>query len=194
MGLREHIYSVLVVSASEKASSSLTSLLPEHRFSPVHLVKSISAAQRAWSECAYDLVIVNTPLPDGAGSRFAIDISNSSEAVVLMLARADVLGELSEKLTDHGVYTLEKPTSEAALLQSLAWMASTRERLRRLGKKAISFEEKMAEIRLVNRAKWVLISEHGMSEPEAHRFIEKQAMDRGITKAKLAGEIVASGR
>ena len=193
MGLREHIYSVLVVSAAEKVSSALISLLPEHRFSPVRLVRSISAAQRAWSERAYDLVIVNTPLPDGTGSRFAIDISSSSEAVVLVLAHADVLGELSDKLSDHGVYTLEKPTSEAALLQSLDWMASTRERLRRLGKKVVSFEEKMAEIRLINRAKWVLISEHGMSEPEAHRFLEKQAMDRGITKAKLAGEIVAGG-
>lgn len=193
MGLKEHIYSVLVVSAAEKVSSALVSLLPEHRFNPVRLVKSINAAQRAWNERAYDLVIVNTPLPDGAGSRFAIDISNSSEAVVLMLARADVLDEITERLTDNGVYTLEKPTSEAVLLQSLDWMASTRERLRRLGKKAVSFEEKMAEIRLVNRAKWVLISEHGMSEPEAHRFIEKQAMDRGITKAKLAGELIAGG-
>ena len=48
----------------------------------------------------------------------------------------------------------------------------------------------MAEIRLVNKAKWILISELKMSEPDAHRYIEKQAMDRHITKQTIAEEII----
>lgn len=47
----------------------------------------------------------------------------------------------------------------------------------------------MAEIRLVNKAKWFLISELSMSEPEAHRYIEKQAMDRCIPKRSIAEEL-----
>lgn len=53
-------------------------------------------------------------------------------------------------------------------------MESARERLRQFEKKSLSVDEKMAEIRLVNRAKWLLISELKMSEPDAHRYIEKQ--------------------
>ena len=79
-----------------------------------------------------------------------------------------------------------KPT----LLQALSWMESSRERLRQLEKKSLSIEEKMAEIRLVNKAKWFLISELSMSEPEAHRYIEKQAMDRCIPKRSIAEEII----
>jgi len=48
----------------------------------------------------------------------------------------------------------------------------------------------MAEIRLVNKAKWILISELFLSEPEAHRYIEKQAMDRCISKRTIAEEII----
>ena len=48
----------------------------------------------------------------------------------------------------------------------------------------------MAEIRLVNRAKWVLINELKMDEPQAHRYIEKQAMDRCVSKKAVAEEIV----
>ena len=48
----------------------------------------------------------------------------------------------------------------------------------------------MAEIRLVNKAKWLLISELKMSEPDAHRYIEKQAMDRCIAKRAIAEEII----
>ena len=42
----------------------------------------------------------------------------------------------------------------------------------------------------VNRAKWLLISSLGMSEPEAHRYIEKQAMDRCVPKGVIADEII----
>lgn len=46
----------------------------------------------------------------------------------------------------------------------------------------------MAEIRLVNKAKWILISQLSMSEPESHRYIEKQAMDRCVTRRSIAEE------
>ena len=73
---------------------------------------------------------------------------------------------------------------------ALDWMDSARERLRKFEKKTLSFEEKMQEIRLVNRAKWLLISELKMEEPQAHRYIEKQAMDRCITRKEVAEEII----
>ena len=69
-------------------------------------------------------------------------------------------------------------------------MAAVRERLRKLEKKTLSVEEKMEEIRLVNRAKWLLISELKMEEPQAHRYIEKQAMDRCVSKREVAEEII----
>ena len=48
----------------------------------------------------------------------------------------------------------------------------------------------MAEIRLVNKAKWLLIGELHMDEPDAHRYIEKQAMDRCISRREIAEEII----
>ena len=69
-------------------------------------------------------------------------------------------------------------------------MSRARERLRKSEKKALSIEEKMEEIRIVNRAKWILIRELKLDEPEAHRYIEKQAMDRCISKRIVAEEII----
>ena len=69
-------------------------------------------------------------------------------------------------------------------------MSSARERLRKSEKKALSIEEKMEEIRIVNRAKWLLISELKMDEQGAHRYIEKQAMDRCVSKREIAEEII----
>ena len=55
-----------------------------------------------------------------------------------------------------------------------------------------AIEEKMEEIRLVNRAKWLLIEELNMTEQEAHRYIEKQAMDRCVTKRAVAEQILST--
>ena len=190
MSLKERVYSVLIVSASEKLNIALSDLLPESHYQPVRTVSNISAGKRAWSERSYDFVIVNSPLPDDMGIRFAIDTAGSSGTVVLLLVRAELHDDVRDKVVEHGVYTLAKPLSRPMLSLALAWMATNRERLRKLEKKTLSVEEKMEEIRLVNRAKWLLISELKMDEPQAHRYIEKQAMDRCVPKRDVAEEII----
>ena len=73
---------------------------------------------------------------------------------------------------------------------ALSWLSIARENLRKTEKKTLSIEEKMEEIRIVNRAKWLLISELKMDEQGAHRYIEKQAMDRCVSKKVIAEEII----
>ena len=86
-------------------------------------------------------------------------------------------------------YMARRLFGEGTLSLSLT-AACTRERLRGMEKKTATIEEKMEEIRLVNRAKWLLIRELHMDEPQAHRYIEKQAMDRCVSKRTIAEEIV----
>ena len=107
-----------------------------------------------------------------------------------MVVRSDIFEETNEKVYRHGVYSIPKPMSRPIIEMALKWMASSRERLRKSEKKTLSIEEKMEEIRMVNRAKWLLISELKMDEPGAHRYIEKQAMDRCVTRREIANEII----
>ena len=54
----------------------------------------------------------------------------------------------------------------------------------------MTIEEKMEEIRLVNRAKWLLIECLSMTEADAHRYIEKTAMDTGSKRREVAESII----
>ncbi|MBQ8893256.1 MAG: ANTAR domain-containing protein [Clostridia bacterium] len=190
MSLKQRVYSVLVVSAAEAFTSAFCELLPESKYYPVRISPSISAAKRAMAEREYDYAIINAPLPDDIGIRFAIDTCNSRNTVVLLLVRSEMYAEIYDKVAEHGVFTLSKPTSKPTIATALSWMSSARERLRKFEKKTLSIEEKMEEIRIVNRAKWMLINELHMEEPEAHRYIEKQAMDRCESKKVVAEEII----
>ena len=190
MSLKERVYSVLIVSAAESFNDTLSALLPSSKYSPTHFVSNISAAKRVLAERAFDFVIINSPLPDDVGTRFAIDTGSSKETVVLLMVRAELQAEIYDKVAEHGVFVLPKPTSKPIIITAISWLSSAREKLRKTEKKTLSIEEKMEEIRIVNRAKWLLISELKLDEPEAHRYIEKQAMDRCVSKRVVAEEII----
>jgi len=190
MSLKERVYSVLIVSAAENFNDAFSALLPNSKYSPTLFVSNISAAKRAIAERAFDFVLINSPLPDDIGTRFAIDICNNRETVVLILVRAELYSDIYDEVAEHGVFVLSKPTSKPTINTALSWMSSARERLRKVEKKTLSIEEKMEEIRIVNRAKWILISELKLDESEAHRYIEKKAMDHCISKRAIAEKII----
>ena len=192
MSLKERVYSVLVISAKENFNASLQSLLPESKYAPVQMVSSVSLAKRVLLERSFDFVFINTPLPDDFGTRFAIEISGNKGTVILLLVRNEVYEEVCDKVTEYGILTLPKPASKQMVAHTLNFMAGIRERLRKLENKSLSMEEKMKEIRLVNRAKWVLIDELKMPEADAHRYIEKQAMDRCVSRREIAEEIIST--
>lgn len=190
MSLQEQMYSVLVVSASDAFNASLTPLLPVSKFDPVRVETSVNAAKRALADRSYDFILINSPLPDDAGVRFAMDVSGLKTSVALLMVRSDVYAVTHNKVAEYGVYVLPKPTSKVIVSQAIDWMIATRERLKKFEKKTVSTEEKMQEIRTVNHAKWLLIDNLKMTESDAHRYIEKQAMDRCISKHDMAEEII----
>ena len=151
----------------------------------------MSEARRRLVNASFDLILVNSPLPDDTGVRFAIDLSAAGQTVVLLTVRAEVYAEVTERVTPHGVFTLARPMSLNAMETALSFLAAARERIRKTERRTLTLEEKMEEIRVVNRAKWLLIEKEGMDEPAAHRWIEKQAMDRCITRRAVAEEILA---
>ena len=146
MVFQERTYSVLIVTTSDSFTAKIMPLLPVTDYWPVTTVHSIGEARRKIVETAFDIVLINAPLPDDFGMRLAVDICASSGA--------------------------------------------TRGRMRQMEAKQATVEEKIEEIRLVNRAKWLLIERLGMTEPEAHRYIEKQSMDLRISKREAAKSVI----
>lgn len=185
-----HTYSVLSVAAAESFHMSLRELLPGGRYDPIHTAQNAADARRRMLEYAYDIILISAPLPDEFGARLAQHAAEHTGAGVLMMAKSEYYADVSAKLTPCGVLPLQKPTSPQMMLQCMELLCATRERLRRMEQKSASIEDKMAEIRLVNRAKWMLIEKYGMAEQEAHRYIEKQAMDRCAPKRIVAEEIL----
>ncbi len=188
------VYSVLTVSANEKFNISLRALLNESKFSPVKTVSSVSSARRELLSRSYDLIMINSPLPDGNAIDLAVDICSQSSSGVMMFIKNERFDDVSGFLTEYGVLSVPVPTSVSIINQSLRLLCSTRERMKKVEQKTAKLEEKMEEIRIVNRAKWALIDRYQMNEATAQRFIEKTAMDECITKRAVAERIISTVR
>jgi AmiR/NasT family two-component response regulator len=187
---QERTYSVLIVTASDTFANSVMPLLPMTDYWPVTTVHSVSEARRRVVDTEFDIVLINAPLPDDFGMRLAIDICTNSGAGVLMLVKNDLFNDIYAKVVGYGVITLSKPTNSQMVAQNLRILCATRERMRQMQARQATVEEKIEEIRLVNRAKWLLIECLSMTEPEAHRYIEKQSMDERISKREVAENII----
>lgn len=190
MIFQERTYSVLIVSASEKLDTQLRALLPGSEYYPVQSAGSVGEARRMLLGGNYDLVLIHTPLKDDFGTQLAIDVCLDSAAGALLFVKAELYDGVNARVMEYGVMTLSTPSSSAVVRQSLRMLCAQRERLRRMEQKQQSVEDKIEEIRLVNRAKWLLIECLHMTEADAQRYIEKQSMDQRITKRRAAESII----
>ena len=179
-----------MVSASEKFNTATRSLLPPTDFWPVTAASSVGEARRRLVNASFDLILVNAPLPDDMGLDFAEEACRETDAAVLLLIRGELYDDAYYRLLPSGAATLAKPTNQQALSQSLRLLCAMRERLKVVRQHQGTVEEKIEEIRLINRAKWLLIECLHMTEPDAHRYITRQAMEQRLAKKDVAESII----
>lgn len=188
MSYVERHYRMLLVSTGEKFIREIGNFLQGDQYQKDNS-HSASDARCKLLENPYDIVIVNAPLTDEFGSRLCIDASRSNGTIAVIFTANDTFEEIYAKESIHGVFVVRKPTSRSLISQALSLTVCARERLRTLEKKAVKAESKLDDFRIVNKAKWLLIEHEGMSEADAHKYVEKSAMDAGITK-RLAAQII----
>ena len=173
----------LVVAGSK--AEALTALTEKAGLS-VTLSDSAADAARLVSEKDFDSVIISAPLAEGSAAQLAEYVSHTSNAAVLLLApEGAVSGKRARELQETGVFVLETPLKKEVFLAVLRAATAGAGRFRR-EKAALGLKE----ARAVSRAKALLMSQLNMSEAEAHRFIEREAMNGRVTKAEIAARIL----
>lgn len=191
MTLIEKCYSVLLVSSSEAFNQKLQTILPSNEFNNIVIANSVSQAKRILLERDFDIVIINSPLPDEFGTEFAIDLSSGSMTGILQFVKNELCDEIYDKTNQYGVLVVEKPISLKSAYQSIRLICATKEKMSRLKTSStLNLKDKLKEIKIVDTAKLMLIEHKKMTEAEAHRFIEKRAMDFRKSKLECAEDII----
>lgn len=157
---------------------------------PSHCVFSVQEARDALNEGAYAILLICLPLP-GDGERLALDAAGCSDCAILLIAREECQDEEPvRRAREAGALFLPRPLKRERLAFALESAACIHRRIAYLKKENALLQRKMKELRSVERAKYLLTQTLGMTEAQAHRFIEKQAMDARQTRAEVALRIL----
>jgi len=182
--------SVLIVSSSDKGIELLTQLLNANAPSSITSATNSGEARRLLSNFEYDLIIINAPLKDEFGDNLSATITEISASGVILVVKSEIADDISAKVEDYGVLVVSKPIIRQVFFQSLKLALASKKRILGLKNENIHLQHKLEEIRLVTRAKCVLIQYLNMTENQAHRYIEKQAMDMRTTREEIAQNIL----
>ncbi len=180
----------LIVSAGANSNEYLSARLAELGYPRPLIVPSGSEARRRLLESDFELVIVNAPLPDEFGHELCEAAVEQTDAGVIFLAKAAAAEQLLGPTAEQGVLLLAKPFSNTLFIQAVHIAAASNHRLRRMRQENARLQEKIQQLRIISRAKCCLIEREGLTEAEAHRRIEKQAMDTRRERAEIAQEIL----
>jgi len=180
----------LIISYTEKSIDYLTSMLQKASVSEITSVSQAGEARRILINLDFDLCIVNAPLPDEFGINLARDIAIKNISQVILLVKSELFDEVSSRVEEYGVITIEKPINKILFWNALKLALAASKRIKALREENQKLIDQIEDIRIVDRAKCILISHLSMTEPEAHRYIEKQAMDLRLPKRKVAEEIL----
>ncbi len=192
--INENFYSVLFITSSQSLQPHVASLFPSNMFYPVKMVSSVLEAKRSELFREFDIIVVNSPLPDENGLNYALDMSKKPHSSILFLSPSAIYSDVLSLVRGSGIFVLKKPFSLSSLENAVMWLTASSDRIRKLEKEKVRVEEKMEEIKIINRAKWILINDLEMNEEEAQRFITKEAMDKCISKKEEATIIINTYR
>ena len=179
----------LIISGSEKGLDGVIGFLKT--CGCVAVVSSGSEARRMIPHDDYDLILINTPLKDEFGHQLAVKLCESTCSGVILICKADLAEEMVNRTGDYGVCVVSKPMNKQELVKALRIGSAFRHRLLTMQKENNKLRAKLEEMRYVSRAKFLLISEQGMTEEAAHRYIEKSAMDTRRTRKEVSLDFIS---
>ncbi|MFI9025913.1 ANTAR domain-containing response regulator [Streptomyces sp. NPDC053560] len=137
-----------------------------------------------------DLVILDVKMPVLDGISAAEQIAEESIAPVLMLT-AFSQRELVERARDAGAMAyLVKPFSKSDVVPAIEMAVSRFTELRTLEKEVADLTQRLETRKLVDRAKSILQTQYGLTEPAAFRWIQKTSMDRRLSMQQVAEAVI----
>ena len=180
--------SILIISTQENNSLEIQNLLRSNYDCNIVLCDDENAVNDYISKDEFDLGIIDMQNNSGDIELAVELVSNTLAGVIVICDKVPF--ELEATIERFGIITIDKPIDERLFLQMVKLVKTMKARLELYRRENLQLKNKLNELRIVDRAKSVLMQYLNMTEAQAHQFIVKQAMNMRMTKAQIAQNIL----
>lgn len=171
----------------------LAEMLAEEGYEVVGQAADGARAVELATELQPDLVVLDVKMPVLDGIAAAERIAGARIAPVVMLT-AFSQRELVERARDAGAMAyLVKPFNRSDLVPAIEMAVSRFSELRALEGEVADLADRLETRKVMDRAKGVLQSDLGLTEPDAFRWIQKTAMDLRLSMKQVAEGVIEHG-
>ncbi|WP_238992364.1 ANTAR domain-containing response regulator [Jiangella ureilytica] len=182
---------VLVAEDESLIRLDLIEMLGEEGYEVVGEAADGASAVRLAEEHRPDLVVMDVKMPVLDGISAAARIVEQRIAPVLILT-AFSQRDLVERAREAGAMAyLVKPFSKADLVPAIEMALSRHEEITQLENEVADLNDRLETRKLVDRAKGILQTRYGLSEPDAFRWIQKAAMDKRTSMREVARVVLS---
>lgn len=164
---------VVVAFASAKTCERIRDILESSGAAACLVCRSAAEVKRTVGQQRAGAVVCGFKLPDETAEELSRDLPPTCP--VLLVAVQNLL----DLCQSESVFRLASPVSRGDLVASVGMLL-------RMAERAARPKRGGEERALVERAKALLMDRHGMTEEQAHRFLQKKSMDSGVKIAQTA--------
>ena len=145
----------------------------------------------AGAQAPADLLIAAMPLSDGAGVEGIIDVAQRNpQLMIILMVRQEAFEQVTYQCRNLPIFVVAMPFKRQVLAEAASFMLRIGTAMADKDKELARLRKNLSEVRTITRAKIRLIQTRQMTEEEAHYYLEKEAMDRSLTKREVAEEIL----
>lgn len=183
---------VLVAEDEALIRLDLAEMLREEGYAVVGEAADGEQAVAMAEELRPDLVILDVKMPKMDGIDAAAKITGDRIAPVVILT-AFSQRDLVMRARDAGTMAyLVKPFAKRDLVPAIELAVSRFSELQALESEVAGLTDRLETRKVIDRAKGLLMTSQGLTEPDAFRWIQRTAMDRRTTMKAVAEAVVES--
>lgn len=191
-GLEANRPHILLVCDKADFSASIEQLLRSHGPCRLEVCSSALEGRDRLQHDAFDICFVNSPLEGNFAVPFINTLVPLNYATIVFLAPAEIRDETARHLESLGVLVLRKPLHKKDFLDTFDMALVFSKRARSLYEENARLRKKIHDLKLIDRAKVLLVEYLKLSEEQAHKYIEQQAMELRKSRAEIAQSIIST--
>lgn len=179
---------VLIAAKTTEACKTLGSFIDSAEYDVTTATDGMTI--RSIDIARFDFIFISVPLENENGLSLLTELRKLTEAHLIAIVREDAADAALKKLSPIGAYIVTKPVYKGALMQAIRF-CETHAGSEVVFRRRIAELEKQAELdKKLMRAKLIVMSKEQLSEDEAHRRIQKLAMDLRVSQYEISDDII----